>query len=264
MSHIIWEGPSQINGAPIIGVVTDMSANSKLTDRLKAELLQLWILPGDMHPKDVIATGADESVCGSCPLRSFRDGQKVERLCYVSPKPISSVYRGLAKARRVSPEEAVAGSRARLLRLGAWGDPTALPYDVVRRLSDAALAAGIKRRAGYTHRYAVADQRWRELIMASCEGTLQAMHAQLMGWRTFTIVPPDTAPGGEHITCPASEEGGHKATCEKCGLCDGARPGGDLRSSIQIAVHGVHRTRKELRFAELLANINDRIILENA
>ena len=37
------------------------------------------------------------------------------------------------------------------------------------------------------------------------------------------------------VTCPASEEGGRKTTCEKCALCAGA---GKVAKSIIIRPHG--------------------------
>jgi hypothetical protein len=236
MGLTIYNGPSKFDGTPIIGVVTHASSNSKLTDRLHAEVLQLWVLPRDAYPADAMRSGADASVCGTCPLRPWRDGQKVSRTCYVNPMPIGTVWKN-ASQEVFSAREAVHGSRARLLRLGAWGDPAALPYDLVSELAWEARAAGITRRTGYTHAWRNCDARFRHLVMASCEGTLQALQAQLMGWRTFTVQPRGTAPV-TGISCPASDEAGKRTTCEKCGLCDGSTAAGDNRKSIEIWPHG--------------------------
>lgn len=252
MSHTIYQGPSMIDGDPIRGVVTTTSVNSKLTARLHAEVLQLWILPDLVHPTLAIQSGEDRSVCGSCPLRAYRDGEKVKRLCYVSPQPITSVWRHSHGQAVISPREAVRGSRADLLRLGAYGDPAALPFDLVDELCREALAAGVRRRAGYTHQAGHCDARWRRLVMASAEGAQRALELQLLGWRTFTVVPTDEGPGPDAITCPASDERGHKTTCEKCGLCDGARPGGDNRKNISIGVHGERKHTRNAALVQLL------------
>lgn len=237
MSAIIYDGPSAFDGQPIMGAITLGSSNSKLTDRPNAEVVQLWILPRDLHPSEAMSSGADASVCGDCPLRPWRDGLKVKRACYVMPMPISSVWRNTDRSRVVTPTEALRGSRARLLRLGAWGDPAALPYDVVSELAGAARKAGIRQRTGYTHTWRITDQRFKHLIMASCEGTLEATEAQRLGWRTFTVTPRPERPAVGAIICPASNEVGRKSTCEKCGLCDGAHAEDERRHNIQIASH---------------------------
>lgn len=252
MSKTIYVGPSKLNGELIRGVITETTINTKLTDRLKAEVLQLWILPHDTHPIVAIADGTDESVCGQCPLRSFRNGEKVPRLCYVNPNPIGSVWRHSHDNPIISPTEAVRGSRARLLRLGAYGDPAALPFALVEELCRAAEAAGIRKRTGYTHQARVVDQRWRRLLMASCEGTQDALELQLLGWRTFTTVSPGTDLPPDTITCPAANEAGGKTTCEKCGLCDGVKAGGDIRKNIAINIHGSALTSKVNGFATLM------------
>lgn len=236
MGKVIYDGPSKFTGAPIIGVLTMGSANRKLTNRLHAEVVQLWVMPRDEHPLDAMKSGGDAAVCGDCPLRPWRDGEKVARACYVTPMPLNSVWKNIEPG-TFTPTQALRGSRANLLRLGAWGDPAALPFDVVNELCEAAQAAGIRRRTGYTHSWPRADIRFRQLIMASCEGTLQALHAQMMGWRTFTVQPRDTPPTSG-ISCPASDEAGGKTTCERCGLCDGSRGAHDNRANIEIMVHG--------------------------
>lgn len=252
MSHTIYVGPSRINGDTIRGVVTTHTINTKLTDRLKAGVLQLWILAHETHPTIALNEGKDEAVCGSCPLRSWRNGEKVARLCYVSPNPIGSVWRSSHANPVISPRKAVAGSAARLLRLGAYGDPAALPFELVESLVDEARAAGIRKITGYTHQWRTCDQRFRRLLMASCEGTQEPLEAQLWGWRTFSTRRPGELPGPDEIVCPAADEVGNKTTCEKCGLCDGARAGGDVRKNIIISVHGSALKHKIANFDNLV------------
>lgn len=254
MSYTIYVGPSRINGDIIRGVVTTHTVNTKLTDRLNAEVLQLWVLTHETHPVIALREGQDEAVCGSCPLRAWRREEKVPRLCYVNPNPIGSVWRSSNANPIIPARKAVAGSTARLLRLGAYGDPAALPFEVVNDLVREAQAAGVRRFTGYTHQWRTCDQRFRSLLMASCEGAQESLRAQLWGWRTFSTRRPGELPSPDEIVCPAADEAGNKTTCEKCGLCDGARPGGDLRKNIIIAVHGSAIKHKVAGFETLLSN----------
>lgn len=260
MSQTIYIGPSAINNDPIRAVITIPCVNSKLTDRLDAEVVQLWILHHEVSPVTAMSTGQDEAICGTCPLRSWRDGVKVPRLCYVNPLTAQSVWRHSHANEVVTPKQVVKRSRANLLRLGAYGDPAALPYDLVLDLCEQAQAAGIKRRTGYTHMWRTADQRFRHLIMASCEGTQESLQAQAMGWRTFAVKLPGSTPDPRAIVCPASDEAGAKTVCERCGLCDGVKVptsnqtpfACDSRRSITINVHGTAQSSKERHLAALL------------
>lgn len=83
---IVWDGPSRIDGSPIMAIVTGLrtaSANPKTGD-----MLQTWILRSDMHPMDAIKSGADYGICGSCGHRGTYDefGNPIDpRTCYVNP-----------------------------------------------------------------------------------------------------------------------------------------------------------------------------------
>jgi hypothetical protein len=76
--------------------------------------------------------------------------------------------------------------------------------------------------------------------MASVDTVEEAHAAWLGGWRTFRIRAPqdpllalDRTP--LECVCPASDEAGHRTTCERCQLCRGTdRPA----RSIAIVVHG--------------------------
>jgi len=121
-------------------------------------------------------------------------------------------------------------SRGMSIRLGAYGDPAALPLDVL-----ADITHGVPH-TGYTH-------SWRghaELspwLMASVDSTIELNDARAQGWRTFRVRTPDAVLETNEIACPASVEAGKRTSCDHCGLCDGARPD-DLRRSIAIMAHG--------------------------
>ena len=54
---IIYNGPSAIDGAPIVCVVTRDTKNRKTGD-----MWQAWVLRADMDPLTAIRTGADASI----------------------------------------------------------------------------------------------------------------------------------------------------------------------------------------------------------
>ncbi len=82
---VFYDGPSALDGAPIIGIVVLRSANVKTGD-----LVQTFILRADQSPLAAIDSGADASICGDCVHRG--DDTRV-RTCYVDVgKSVQSVY----------------------------------------------------------------------------------------------------------------------------------------------------------------------------
>ena len=231
-SGIIYEGPSAIDGSPIVVIATLGSKNSKTGD-----MLQTWIMRADMRANDAAQTGEDYSVCGNCPHRGIvLNGKNVKRTCYVrtwqAPRSISEKY--LRGGYPVIDASEIGKGRA--VRLGSYGDPAAVPVHVWQ-----ALVSESTSHTGYTH-------QWREafasslqgLCMASADSEAEAQQARALGWRTFRVseralVNPVK---GDEITCPASKEAGQKTTCASCGLCAGSMA--DKRRtipSITIAMH---------------------------
>jgi hypothetical protein len=100
------------------------------------------------------------------------------------------------------------------IRFGAYGDPAALPVDLLLNLASVA-----SRRTGYTHQWRTCDQRLRAVLMASCDNTKDCDDAHAMGWRTFRV-STDGAPLDGEVVCPATTE--RALSCVDCGLCSGA------------------------------------------
>ena len=81
--YVIYRGPSLLDGAPIVAVALVKSRNAK-TDNM----VQTYIIRADLDPRDANRTGADFSICGTCPHRGVVNPDKVTgladaRSCYV-------------------------------------------------------------------------------------------------------------------------------------------------------------------------------------
>ena len=237
-SLIVYEGPSEIDGKPIVVILTGLdqsSANGKTGD-----LVQSFIIRADVEPHDALKTGDDASVCGMCPHRPLIV-KMLERAgitstpCYVrvgeSVLSVFRAYRRGSYARASSIAQVAAVLRGRKLRLGTYGDPAAAPVGLWDLL--VSLAAG---HVGYTHQWQSVgfDARaWSPLVMASVDSAAEADQARALGMRYFRVsIGVDRQP--LEVTCPASAEGGRKAQCSDCMLCGGTSK---AARSIVIADH---------------------------
>ena len=64
---VLWEGPSRLDGAPIVVIATGMRRGS--SNEKTGPMVQTWIMRQDEAPHVAQRTGSDASVCGDCPLR---------------------------------------------------------------------------------------------------------------------------------------------------------------------------------------------------
>jgi hypothetical protein len=192
-------------------------------------MLQLWIIPS-ISPIAAVRSGADASVCGNCPMRG--DGHGRQRACYVETwRAVENIWQARAKATVMTPR-AFASKHPRLqLRIGAYGDPVAVPIEVWRPLL--ATAAGW---TSYSHAWRLPIARdFRRWCMASVDSADEQREAALAGWRTFRVRQREDPLHADEITCPASAEAGHRVVCAACELCRGAeRPA----RSVAIIAHG--------------------------
>jgi hypothetical protein len=226
--HILYAGPSQIDGAPIVVVLIVSSANRKT-----GNMAQTYILRSDMHPVEALGTGADVAICGACPHRpQWRsEGKYGRRSCYVDINGPSAVYRAYVAGKYPVASDLVTLGAGRLIRLGTYGDPAAVPVHVWDSLL--ASASGW---TGYSHQWRAPRLRGvMRYCQASCDSDADVVKAHALGFRTFTVRAAGnvTPPDASAILCPASAEAGKLATCATCRLCDGRT------QDVFIPAHGI-------------------------
>ena len=227
---VIYRGPSLLDGTPIVAVALLGSSNRKT-----GNMVQTYILRADQHPLDAIASGEDSSICGDCMHRGAPAiGRK--RTCYVNVgQSVASIYGAWTRGayHLIDPRDAARMLAGRVVRIGSYGDPAAIP--AAHWIDLIAHAAG---HTGYSHQWRRAiAQELRTLVMASADSARDRDVARAMGWRTFTVRTADQPLAAREIACPASPEGGNRRQCITCQACDGA---GDnaARASVAIIVHG--------------------------
>lgn len=243
---VIYSGPSAIDGAPIVCVLTGLAGGS--ANRKTGAMLQTWILRADRDPVEAIRTGADGAICGTCPHRGRASGGS--GACYVTvwQGPLS-VYRAWqrgryplgARAAWGGIPDAIVGSA---IRIGAYGDPAAIP-DCGTFWTE--WTRGARLRAGYTHRWRDIGAPLRGLCMASVDSEAESAEARELGWATFRIAPAGEGraarmPG--EAQCPAATEAGKRVECAGCPIaCDGSVRRGGRVSGRVIRAHGTTRRR---------------------
>lgn len=218
---IVYDGPSQLNGAPIVAILIPKSENRKTGD-----MAQLYILPKDMSPLEASKAGLDDSVCGDCPLRQSKGGA-----CYVNlghgPRATYDAYR----RGKYGPLKRERGFRRQSVRLGAYGDPAALPYETVKKLTRM-----FDGHTGYTHQWRTCDQRFKGLLMASADSDEDKEAANARDWRTFRVMGEYSEMAEDERICANDS---HGVKCADCLACHGK--GG--RANIAIKVHGSRKNR---------------------
>ena len=240
---VLWEGASLLDGAPVVAIankIVGKSANGKT-----GAMVQTFIIRSDMKPHHALKSGDDVSVCGDCKHRPLLAKVSGEAPCYVQvAKSVLSVYGAYTRGRyaragidfdvKLLPE-LFAGLA---FRMGTYGDPTAIPYQIWRA---ATLKAAFVN--GYVHQWMnPAFAAFKFLCMASADTEVEMAMAHGMGWRTFRV-RDSLAPlvRGVEAMCPASKEAGYKTDCASCKACGGLSA--KAKVSMAILPHGIGSPR---------------------
>lgn len=224
-SYVIWEGASLIDGSPIVLILTGFIFPT--SNRKTGRLIQSWIFQQEFVPTYAAKKGFDFGVCGDCKLKMSEIGS-----CYVNLLPVNNIHHKYVAGtyRKLGENEIEVLKRYRYpLRIGSYGDPTAVPFDVWEPIISAS-----HKHTGYTHRWAKnCDLRWQKYLMASVESEAEAKQAQSQGWRTFRIIAPDASLSENEILCRNTED--DIIQCETCLLCNGA----SSKPNIADKIHGL-------------------------
>lgn len=225
----LWRGRSRLTGDPIVAIATGLSGAT--TNPKTGGMLQAWILVQGENPGNARRSGADEAVCGTCPHRPM-DGWGT---CYVN---VAWSAGGVWKAWRAGryPRATTAWRREirkRHLRIGAYGDPVAVPVQTWRAL----LTDETRRATGYTHAWRTPNANlYQPFLMASVESVAEAREAQALGWRTFLVLPDGASVPSGMLWCPSDKKNpGPTVPCESCGECSGAA---GHTKNVAIYAHG--------------------------
>jgi hypothetical protein len=235
---VLYRGASTIDGQPIVCIATGLQTGGANTKT--GPMVQVYILRGDQNPLQAVQNGDDVSICGSCAHRGHIETnpttgvrKNVGRSCYVTlmhgPRVVWDAYQ-----RGLYPEVPMAKARKllanRVVRLGSYGDPAAVPLAVWEQALDK-----VTELSGYTH-------MWRQFpllsafCMASCDSEADREEAKILGFRTFRVRGKDDPKLKGEGHCPASAELGKKVQCAQCLLCGGAKSA--AKADITIIAHG--------------------------
>lgn len=245
---IFYSGPSVLDGAPIVGILTGYKGKGSANGKT-GRMLQTWILRSDIHPAIAARNGSDYSICGDCKHRSNpTTGSK--RTCYVNVSYApAAVYRAYkAGAYRTVEEWSLPdNSGSDTIRMGSYGDPASIPQS-----RWALLGISSRHRTGYTHQWKLQAAQWlKTYCMASCDSVAEYVEAKSMGWNAFVVHNHKDHKTRELLKlhgvkpCPSSAEwiaeGKPHVPCSTCLKCDGTK--GDR----MIGGHGVAKNRIGLR-----------------
>ena len=245
LGYIAYEGPSIIDGKQIVVIINKIDNGS---DNAKTgAIVQSFIIRSDVNPVEALQTGADASICGNCEHRPLLARKTGKPPCYVNVgRSVRAVYEAYKRGRYVKANlETIALALAgKALRIGTYGDPAAAPVSTWQRV-----IRYVSSHAGYTHQWDTLGfdhGAWNSLVMASADTIDQAALANLYGMRVFRVSVGVDKQANE-VTCPASAEGGKRATCADCMLCGGTSK---KARDVVIADHAVgHDKRRTIMLA---------------
>ena len=224
-SAIIYNGPSLLDGKPIVVIATFSNRNKKT-----GAVVQTYILCRDINPLEASKTGADFTICGNCimrgevttdPVRKQAKGRK----CYVNlGQGVLIVWKAFQRGvYKTGPARDM--GRGRFVRVGTYGDPAACPAHVWEELLSEADTW-----TAYSH-----QSGWRpDIAMQSADTKAEAEAHWSNGHRTFRVIADlGQLDKAKEALCPASKEAGRRVQCTACKLCKGSSRG----KSIAIVEH---------------------------
>lgn len=227
---ILYEGPSLIDGQPIVAIATYSDKNTKT-----GLMVQTYILCQNIDPRDANKNGQDFSICGNCPLKGIptMDPKRKlaeKRTCYVRiDQGALIVWKAYQKGSYPKTNNISELGRGRMVRLGTYGDPAAVPSYVWNQLLEDAIG-----HTAYSHQNDIIPIN-KKIFMGSADSLEHAKKFWSDNIRTFRVIQNLDEIQDNEILCPASKEAGRKSTCAKCKLCSGTSS--NSKKSIAIVQH---------------------------
>jgi len=206
---IIYDGPSMLNGKPIVAILTNI--NNPSVNTKTGDMAQLTIMPKGIKPSDAVKTGEDDSVCGDCNRRPSTAKANGLKPCYVNPRAPNSIHRAYERG---SYSTGIPEQLRKPMRLGMWGDPAAMPYEIAKGLADSA-----PKHTGYTHRWRDFPE-FNSICMASVDTEDERLEANALGFRTYRVRDVGAPLMDGEIDCPEADKA-RNIQCADCGLCAG-------------------------------------------
>ena len=191
----VWRGPSRIEGSPLVVLVTGLK--------------------------------------GSHKAKTFDGKTWGARSCYVrvDTAPLG-IWRAWDRGNvpRVTLAELSELTRARMVRLGTYGDPASVPLTVWD-----SFCSDVAGWTGYTHQ--ARNRSLRDVLkycQISADSREDALAAYAANVGSFRVLASGEDPLPFEMRCPASEEAGRSLTCSECLACSGING-----KSVVIDAHGI-------------------------
>ena len=246
---VLYKGISLLdNETPIMVVMSGFTKDS--SNAKTGPLVQLYILPIHETPKDTYygtyknggLVPSRFSVCGDCRYNGNNG-------CYVRWSHLESLWKS-SKTQSAIPmslsKEFLRGLR---VRVGAAGDPAAVPASVWSEL-----LSSCENFTGYTHQWNKPEyQDLQGLFMASVDNARENEKAHALGWSSFFVTDSeDEAKQGTRCLASAgkTDSNGLPTTCASCMLCNGkSRKQKTITEVLHGASNTVHKARKARKSA---------------
>lgn len=234
-SVVLYKGISQLDQwTPIMVVLSGYTKDS--TNTKTGPLAQLYILSVDTEPHKAYKSGS-KAVCGTCKYNGNNG-------CYVRWSHLKNLWNSARTQNAISKEltrELLKGLR---VRVGAAGDPLAVPADFWKDI-----LSSCESYTGYTHQWREPfAKHYNEMFMASVDSEQEKTKAFWKGWNTFQVLDNED-PESKSVQCLATlpdktDRNGLPMSCASCMMCNGKGA-----KAVHVQLHGASNTVSKARKA---------------
>jgi hypothetical protein len=219
--------PSQLANGRQVVILAKLKANKKTGRMIQLAFLDPTVDQRRIDPDQPNGQGCDRrcSAFDGCYVQSF-----VFHIGSIAGA-LAEYQAGTMPAIEFGQFLNVVESAATPTRIGEFGDPASVEFDVIDRIVLASRQAGW---TGYSHHWRNCDQRLAQYVMASVETETDYQLARSMGWRCFQV--GGQVVKGQRLECLNTSQG---LACAACRLCRG----NEMKFDIVIEAHGRNAKR---------------------